>query len=98
MGELIVGCWFRAKEEHRDSLKKILQELADRSMEEDGCLQYEVFEERKNSGSFFSIQKWGSKETFGAHSKQSFLTEGFKKMETFLEEPSKIVIYNPIEA
>ena len=58
-----------AKPEHLDALRAALIKLIAPSRAEDGCLQYDLYEDREKPGHFVFIKRWRDAAALAAHAK-----------------------------
>ncbi|MDQ0218099.1 antibiotic biosynthesis monooxygenase [Peribacillus cavernae] len=96
MSMIVAQTVFIAKQDHESSVSSIIQELITETAKEEGCLQYEGFQERRNPATFVVLEKWRDKEAFSQHSKQPHLADSINKMEDLLEKPFSITFYNQL--
>jgi quinol monooxygenase YgiN len=96
MSNITAQAVFTAKQGNEESLAIVLKKLIDSSLTEEGCLQYEGYQERKNPGVFVILEKWKDKEVFIQHSKQPHLNQAVNEMESLLEKPYSITFYNQL--
>lgn len=58
-----------AKPEHIDELRAALNKLIAPSRAEEGCLQYDLYEDREKPGHFVFIERWRDAAALAAHAK-----------------------------
>ena len=78
----------RAKSGHEDEVRTMFAALAEPSRKEDGCLKYEVFEDKHYTGSFFTYEEWESEEALDTHLEKN--KAGLNKAKALLREDLRI--------
>ena len=58
-----------AKPEHIEAVRAALMKLIAPSRAEDGCLQYDLFEDREKPGHFIFVERWRDAAALAAHAK-----------------------------
>ena len=58
---------FRFKENHLFGAIELLKKLVIETRKEEGCLQYDLIEDRENKGTFFLIELWETEEHHRLH-------------------------------
>ena len=58
---------FRFKENHLFDAIELLKKLVIETRKEEGCLQYDLIEDRENKGTFFIIELWETEEHHHLH-------------------------------
>ena len=58
---------FRFKENHLFDAIELLKKLVIETRKEEGCLQYDLIEDRENKGTFFLIELWKTEEHHHLH-------------------------------
>ena len=59
---------FRFKENHLFDAIELMKKLVVETRKEEGCLQYDLIEDRENMGTFFLIELWETEEHDHLHS------------------------------
>ena len=80
----------RAKRGHEDEVRTMFEKLAGPSRKEAGCLRYNVFEDKHDTGSFFTYEEWESEEALETH--LSANKEGLNEVKTLLRQELSISI------
>jgi quinol monooxygenase YgiN len=57
----------RARSGHEGDVREALQSLVGPSRKENGCLRYDLFEDKHHEGSFFTFEEWASEEALQRH-------------------------------
>ena len=63
----------RFKESHLFDAIELLKKLVIETRKEEGCLQYDLVEDRENKGTFFIIELWETEEHHYKHGSQEHL-------------------------
>ena len=58
---------FIAKEEHIQTVKKLLEDMVAPSLKEAGCLFYYIFQSQSNPKKFFAVESWENNEALEGH-------------------------------
>jgi len=92
--KLKVLVYFQAAKGKETDLRKILFELMNSSLEEEGCTGFELLQEdNKKPNQFTFIEEWATRQHFSAHLKARHLLESNKKLVEVLAKKQEIVIY-----
>ena len=59
---------FRFKENHLFEALELLKNLVIETRKEQGCLQYDLIEDRENKGTFFIVELWETEDHHHLHS------------------------------
>ncbi len=95
--KLKILVYFQAAKGKETALRKILLELMNNSMEEEGCTGFELLQEdKKTPDQFTFIEEWATRQHFSAHLKAQHLLESNKKLVAVLAKKQEIVIYTLI--
>jgi len=73
-----------AKEGKFDELKQIVAELAVKTREEEGNIEYIILEDTLKPNTLFSIEKWETAEAEEKHWEMPHLKEAFSKLQDLL--------------
>lgn len=63
----------RFKENHLFEAIELLKKLVSETRKEEGCLQYDLIEDKENKGVFFIIELWETEEHHYKHGSQEHL-------------------------
>lgn len=77
-----------AKPEHIDALRAALMKLIAPSRAEDGCLQYDLYEDREKPGHFVFIERWRDAAALAAHAKAPHSVAHGPSVKGFVEKPA----------
>ncbi len=67
MSELQVVATIPAKPEAADAIREALKTLVAATLEEQGCLAYELFESASAPGTFVTVERWVDSAALDAH-------------------------------
>ena len=81
---------FRFKENHLFDAIELLKKLVIETRKEEGCLQYDLIEDRENKGTFFLIELWETEEHLHKHGMQDHILE-FRKNASPMMESQNLV-------
>ena len=70
---LYIVALLRFKESHLFDAIELLKKLVIETRKEEGCLQYDLVEDRENKGTFFIIELWETEEHHYKHGSQEHL-------------------------
>lgn len=70
---LYIVALLKFKENHLFDAIELLKKLVAETRKEEGCLQYDLIEDRENKGTFFIIELWETEEHHHQHGAQEHL-------------------------
>jgi quinol monooxygenase YgiN len=79
-----------AKPEYIEPLRAALMMLIAPSRAEDGCLQYDLYEDRGQPGHFIFIERWRDAAALAAHAKASHSVAHGPKVKDWVVAPAKL--------
>ena len=83
------------KEDGVDEFKKIAAELIAQTREKDqGCISYQLFQDRRDSKILTFIEEWESTDALKAHSRATHFQTLFPKLEALSASQMELNIYN----
>jgi quinol monooxygenase YgiN len=65
--ELHVVARLQAKSGEEANVRTALEKIVPAARKEDGCLHYELFQEKKAPGTYFTFERWASQAAFDKH-------------------------------
>jgi quinol monooxygenase YgiN len=77
-----------AKPEHVDDLRAALKMLIAPSRAEDGCLQYDLYEDREKPGHFIFFERWRDAAALAAHAKAPHSVAHGPKVKNWVVAPA----------
>ena len=78
------------KENHLFDAIELLKKLVSETRKEEGCLQYDLIEDKENKGHFFMVGLWETEEHLHKHSVQDHILE-FRKNAIHMVESQNLV-------
>ncbi|SUX45264.1 putative quinol monooxygenase [Chryseobacterium indoltheticum] len=81
---------FKFKENDLMEAVELFQTLVRETRKEDGCLQYDLIEDKDNKGTFFLIELWESVEHHSQHNGTDHLMDFRKNAFKILEETTQV--------
>lgn len=77
---------FIAKEEHIQTVKKLLEDMVAPSLKEPGCLFYYIFQSQSNPKKFFAVESWANNEALEGHKHTAHYAYYKSHYEPFVED------------
>ncbi len=74
------------KEGKVEEFKNLTKELIELSQKEEGCIEYDLYQDIKNPNVLTFIEKWESKEAIEKHKNSEHFTSTVPKIKSFNEE------------
>lgn len=90
MQNLHIVALFRFKENYLMDAIELFKKLVNETRKEEGCLQYDLIEDRENKGVFFIVELWETTEHHYEHSKTEHLDNFRKNAAPMLEETAQV--------
>lgn len=87
----------KAKEGKREELKSALQALISPTRQEDGCLDYALFQLQDSPDVFYMRESWKGQEALDAHIALPHFQAFVQQMDSLLAEPLRLVRLNAVE-
>lgn len=87
----------KAKAECRESLKSALQALIVPTRQEEGCLDYALFQLQETPDVFYMRESWKGQEALDAHIALPHFQAFVQQMDALLAEPLQLVHLNAVE-
>lgn len=78
---------FKAKLGKENKLKEDLLKIAQLTRQEDGCIEFHLYEDPNNSFQFGLYEQWKSKELYQEQFKKSYVVEFLSQAESLIEKP-----------
>jgi len=88
--KLYIIALFRFKENYMMDAIELLKKLAHETRKEEGCLQYDLIEDKYQKGVFFIIELWETEEHHFAHSGTEHLQNFRVESIPMLEESTQV--------
>lgn len=87
----------KAKEGKREELKSALQALISPTRQEDGCLDYALFQLQDSPDVFYMRESWKGQEALDAHIALPHFQAFVQQMDSLLAEPLQLIRLNAVE-
>ena len=65
--EIHIICRLRCEEQNRERVRELLLEYVESSRQEEGCLYYNIFQEKDDLNAFFILDGWKNQTAVDAH-------------------------------
>jgi quinol monooxygenase YgiN len=85
--QITIVCFIQAKQDTKKSVKDQLVNLAERTRQEVGNLNYDLHISDSDDSFFIIYENWCNQESLDSHMAQSYLKEFLTKQEKWLEKP-----------
>lgn len=73
-------------------VREVLEGFVAPTLEEDGCLRYDLFVDTDDPAKFTFIEEWSSREALEAHGRSAHITSGRARMAGLLSGPSWVQV------
>lgn len=83
----------RAKPENIDAVKTILEGFISPTRVENGCIVYNLYQDKKDPAHFTFVEEWADEDMLMAHSRSKHLTEGRAKLKELTQVPNEVLRY-----
>ena len=77
---------FIAKENHIQTVKKLLEDMVTPSLKEPGCLFYYIFQSQTNPKKFFAVESWENNTALEGHKHTEHYAYYKSHYEPFIED------------
>jgi quinol monooxygenase YgiN len=85
-----------AKPETVEQVREILLGLVAPTRAEDGCVVYELLQNRTDPSDFTFVEEWTSDAAFERHHTTDHIRSAFPKLEALIASPADIRTYVPV--
>ena len=82
-----VTCVFEMKPEIVGEMKGIIDSVYEKSLQENGCLEYRWYQSEMNPADFLLFMTWESKEDFQEHVRSEHVSAVEEKLKVMLRKP-----------
>jgi quinol monooxygenase YgiN len=89
---------FVAKTGRETELQEALHSLQTLSRQDPGCLEYTVFMDRQQPGTFVLFEGWASNEDLEAHNEENHVKEFVAAVEPLLAVPFSVTPLTPLSS
>jgi len=90
MKNLYIVALFQFKENHLMDALELLRKLVLETRKEEGCLQYDLVEDRETKGNFFIVELWESDEHHHQHNGSEHLMNFRQRSVSLLEKSAEV--------
>ncbi|ALR29862.1 antibiotic biosynthesis monooxygenase [Chryseobacterium sp. IHB B 17019] len=87
---LYVVALFKFNENYLMEAVELFQTLVRETRKEEGCLQYDLVEDKDNKGTFFMVELWESEEHHNRHNGQDHLLNFKRDVSKILESTTQV--------
>jgi quinol monooxygenase YgiN len=87
---LYVVALFKVNENYLMEAVELFQALVRETRKEEGCLQYDLIEDKDNKGTFFMVELWESGEHHNRHNGQDHLLNFRRDVSKILESSTQV--------
>lgn len=87
---LYVVALFKVNENYLMEAVELFQILVRETRKEEGCLQYDLVEDKDNKGTFFMVELWESEEYLNRHNGQDHLLDFRRDVSKMLESSTQV--------
>jgi len=78
------------------SIIQLIKKLVIETRKENGCIQYDLFEDVRNKGVFFIHEQWETNENLQSHQASEHMIYFRENIATYMEEPNKVYLGNKL--
>lgn len=86
----------KSKEEFTEKVKEHLENLAESSRKENGCLQYDLHQNIEKPNVFIFHEVWQNQEIFDKHNLQQYVKDFFEIAPNLLSEKPEVIFTNKL--
>lgn len=94
---IIVIAKLRAKAGHADDFVRLGKDIVKGTVQEEGCITFEMLQDPTDPESFTYYEKWRSREDLELHFKEDHFIEFGEAIQTMLDGEVSIVLYEVSE-
>lgn len=92
--QLTVTISIQVKSGMEDKFKQEYLPIVSLTLNEEGCINYNLFQSETNPSVFMLYENWVSKEAFNQHLQMSYMKVINEKAEAFLAEPIEVNLWS----
>jgi len=81
-----------AKMEKLDRILELSKEMVEKTVKEEGCIKYELFQDTKDPGVMIIIEEWESEEALNRHIASEHFRRIIPQLNELREKPSEMNI------
>ena len=75
-----------AKNERAGGLREALQELVACTIQEQGCIEFRLMQDKENAAEFILVEKWADEASWKGHMEQRHVNKFLSKMDRLVDE------------
>lgn len=90
---VIVTVKSNPKPEFKSDFLKAFNEVAREVRQEEGCMEYQIYQKDKDSTDLFVFERWESRDHLDAHLKTDHMAKFFEKTGDWFAEEKELKIY-----
>jgi quinol monooxygenase YgiN len=91
-GRIKVIAKFFAKEAKIEDVLELAKELVEKTVKEDGCIKYEMYQDEKNPSILIMIEEWKTMENLKVHTSSEHFKKIVPKMNEYMDQESELNI------
>ena len=91
---IIVTVKSNPKPEFKDEFLKAFNEVAKEVRQENGCIEYNIYQKNVECADLFVFERWESREHLDAHLKTEHMAMFFEKTSDWFQEEKELNIYD----
>lgn len=77
------------KEDQINEFIEVFRGMVDPTKKENGCIQYEMYQDEENPSTLIVLEQWGSRDDFDNHMKSEHLERILPKMGEFMRKEAE---------
>jgi quinol monooxygenase YgiN len=86
----------RARPEHVKIVRDVLIGYVEPTRAEDGCLAYELFEDRSDEAHFTFVEEWSSEAALELHGQSPHIKAGRERLSGLTSAPTQVIKYSRV--
>jgi len=92
--KLHVIAHIRARPEHLEAVREVLEGYVEPTRAEDGCFVYDLYQDRSDPAHFTFIEEWAGESALEAHSRSAHITAGRLRLSGLIAAPNEVFRYS----
>lgn len=93
---IYISAIIHIKENYIMDAIEVLKKMVIETRKEDGCIQYDLYEDHRNKGVFFLHEAWKSNEDLHIHQISDHMMSFRENITPLLESPNKVYVGNQL--
>ena len=86
---------FKAKSDQKETLEALLKSVIEPTLQEEGCLKYELYISENDSSRYFFLEEWRSREDLDIHLASDYIQSLFGNIQSLIESNDIVEIQAP---